>query len=218
MNAKLVFEDERNAVASVVRRLYRQMLTTTSGGNVSLKLDEGHVIISGSGYDKAELEASHVCVIDSTGQNQTPHIKPTIETDMHLRVYEMRPDVTAIVHAHPTAASTFCACERQIDTTLIAEAYAIVGTPVKADYALMGTLDLATQVATAAMQTNCVLMKNHGVLTVGRSLLEAFDRLEVLEKTAEMTFRTRMLSSVSPLTHVQLDELDIFLDRSVKES
>ena len=198
---------EREQVASVMRRLYRQGLTTCSGGNVSLRTG-GVILITPSGKDKGEITAEEIGAVTPDGENLLPGLKLSIETEMHLEVYRNRPDVNGIVHAHPVTASAFAALDRDIDTRLTAETWHVLGTPVRADYALMGTKDLARIVGEAVRRGNAVIMENHGVLTVGRTLFEAFDRLELLEAAAKMTWNTHTMGSPRPLSEKKVREIE----------
>ena len=201
------WEAEREQVAFIMRRLYRQGLTTCSGGNVSLRCG-GVILITSSGTDKGEIAAGQIGAVTQEGESLLPGLKLSIETEMHLEVYRNRPDVNGIVHAHPVTASAFAALERDIDTRLTAEAWHVLGTPVRAPYALMGTADLARIVGEAAGKGNAVVMENHGVLTVGRTLFEAFDRLELLETAAKMTWIAETMGSPRHLTEARIKEIE----------
>jgi len=175
----------REAIASFMRRLYERGLTTTSGGNLSIR--SGSIVcITPSASDKGTMRPEEVGVSDLEGNIIGPAFKPSIETRMHLEVYKARPDVSAIVHAHPPMSSAFAATGAEIDTAILSESYAILGKIAYAPYKTMGSPELAMAVAAAAASSNCVVMRNHGALTVGRSMLEAFDRLEVLEAAAKI--------------------------------
>ena len=200
-------ERERDLVASIMRRLYRQGVTTCSGGNVSLRCGDV-ILITPSGTDKGEITADEIGAVTPEGENLVPGLKLSIETGMHLEVYRNRPEVNGIVHAHPVTASTFAALDRQIDTRLTAETWHVLGTPVRAPYALMGTSALARIVGEAAGKGNAVIMENHGVLTVGETLLQAFDRLELLEAAAKMTWIAETMGSTRPLTEERMREIE----------
>src|SRR5262249_40948539 len=133
----------------------------------------------------------------------------------HLEIYKARPDVGAIVHAHPLTATAFTAGTTPIETALIGEAHYILGKPAMAQYALTGTDELAALVATAARGANIILLENHGVTALGRTLLEAFDRLELTEAAAQMTLIARQLDGVHTLTAAQKLELDELRRRSM---
>jgi L-fuculose-phosphate aldolase len=184
------YYDERAAVADFMCRIYERGLTTSLGGNISLRIGE-LILITPAKIDKGRLLPAQVGIISINGENLTPHIELSIETDMHLCVMQNRADVKAVIHAHPTIATFFTATNVDINTTLTAEAFAVLGYPSKAQYALMGTKQLASSVSEATLNSNVVLMENHGVLTVGKNLLEAFNRIEVLECTAKMNWIMR---------------------------
>lgn len=206
---------ERGAVAAFMRRLYRQKLTTTSGGNISVRVGGGdRVAITPAAIDKGRMKAAEVGVVTMDGENLTPLLRSSSETPMHLAIYQACPGVQAIVHAHPVTASTFSAAETPIDCELLSESYAILGEIVNAPYALTGTPELAAHVAAAACRANCILMKNHGVVALGRTLLEAFDRLELIEAAAQMTLITRQLQGVRRLDADERHALDRLMGRS----
>jgi len=199
---------EKNDVAYFMRRLYDRFLTTASGGNISLKVSEQNVLITPAALDKGIISADQIVVVSMDGENLTQNIRPSIETSMHLEIYKERKDVLAVVHAHPVYASLFTTINRKVNTHLIAEARYMLGEPLVAEYELMGTSELAKVVAAASLKSNVILLKNHGVLTVGNTLLEAFDRMEVLENCAKMTFLTELLQEKQELTPEQIAAID----------
>lgn len=201
----------KSEVACFMRRLYAQRLTTTLGGNISLKISEDKILITPSGIDKGTITEEQIGELQPDGTNLTPALKPSIEAPMHLAVYAARPNVKAVIHAHPVTASTFAASSRKINCRLIAESRLLLGEVVTAPYACMGTADLATSVAKAlAAENNAILMANHGALTVGESLLHAFDRMEVLESAARITLMTSLLGNETELNEMQLKQIDCF--------
>lgn len=205
----LEYYDERATVADYMCRLYERGLTTSLGGNISLRIGD-LIMITPAKLDKGRLTASNIGIISNTGDNLTPHIALSIETEMHLRILQGRKDISAVIHAHPTMATFFTVSDIDINTTLTAETFAVLGVPVKATYALMGTRQLACSVSEAAMKSNVVLMENHGVLTVGKSLLEAFNRMEVLESAAKMNLiimNSKDSYRIKTLSHRDLEEI-----------
>jgi len=200
---------QRKQVAKWMRRLYKKGLTTSLGGNMSLICPDGHLLITPSATDKGRIKGEEIALLAPSGVNLTPTLKMSMETGMHQSIYKVRNDVKAIVHAHSFYASTFAALASPVNTRLLAEAYTILGEPAYADYDLPGSDSLASLVAAAAKESNVVIMKNHGVLAVGENLLQAFDRIEVLENAAKMTLLTKLLSQKQELTNPQLDELKL---------
>jgi len=205
------FAEQREEVAYFMRRLYEHKLTTCSGGNLSCLISDDKVLITPSGTDKGRITAEQIGIVTKDGNNLTPDLKPSIETEMHLAVYRKRQDVSAIVHAHPPLASSFCATNTSINCSLIAESKLILGTPTIAKYALMGTNDLADSVSNSISDSNVVLMENHGVLTVGNSLLQAFDRIEVLESGAKITLTTGLIGKIRDLSDDQIQAISEIL-------
>ena len=208
MSFKGKFKKERKEVASFMRRLYDHGLTTTSGGNISLRISQEIVLITPSATDKGKMRWREVGIMSVLGENLTPSLKPSIESEMHLSIYRKKKEVTAIVHAHPVVASSFTAMKCNIDTTLTAEAAAILGTPLMVPYALMGSADLAAIVSENVMKSDILLLENHGILTTGSNLLQAFDKLEVLENAAKMSLIVELTKKKSPLSKSRILEIE----------
>ena len=199
-------------VASFMRRLYQQRLTTTSGGNISVRFGE-KILITPSGTDKGLLKAEEVGIMDIAGRIVGGSFKPSIESGIHLGIYRSRRNVNAIVHAHPVAASAFAASQAPLKTSYHAEAHVILGEVGYVDYCCPGTTELADLVTHAACEHNCLLLRNHGALCVGGTLLQAFDRLEVLEAAAQVNLimRGALKDDAVELSNEALKELGRFV-------
>jgi L-fuculose-phosphate aldolase len=210
MNPNGRYKEERKEVARFMRRLYKHGLTTTSGGNISLRLPDNIIVITPSATDKGEMRWKEVGLMNIFGENLTPQMKPSIESEMHLAIYKSNQAIKAIVHAHPVFASAFTAMKMKINTNLTAEARAILGEPVMVPYALMGTVELAGNVAEKTSESDILLLENHGILTTGTSLLQAFDKIEVLENAARMTLIVELTRKKSALTKERIFQIDKF--------
>jgi L-fuculose-phosphate aldolase len=208
MKEQIKFKAERKEVAGFMRRLYSRGLTTTSGGNISLRVTSDIIVITPSATDKGRMKWKEVGIMSLLGENLTPDLKPSIEFALHIGIYKKNKDVGAIVHAHPVFASAFTAMKSTINTGLTAEARAICGDPRLVPYALMGTSDLAGIVAENAMESDILLLENHGIITTGKDLLQAFDKLEVLENAAKMTLIVEMTGKKRGLSTSRLREID----------
>lgn len=196
-------------IAYFMRRLYRQGLTTTSGGNISAR-DGETIWITPGGTDKGRLQTGEIGRLRlSDGQAPDPAFHPTCEADMHLALYRARPDLQAIVHAHPVTASAFAAANCPISNRLLSEAYVVLGDIGRVSYQKFGSPELAAAVAAAAANSDVLLLGNHGALALGQTLLQAFDRLEVLENAARTTLICEFLlrGEAAPLTPDQLAAL-----------
>jgi len=202
------YKAERKDVARFMRRLYRHGLTTTSGGNISLKVSDNTILITPSATDKGRMKWKEVGIMSILGENLTPDLKPSIESALHLGIYRKNNEVSAIVHAHPVFASSFTAMKWTINTSLTAEARAICGEPKFVPYELMGSSELADATAENASEADVMLLENHGILTTGKTLLSAFDKLEVLENAAKMTLIVEMTGKKKSLSPSRLRQLD----------
>ncbi|TRX71742.1 class II aldolase/adducin family protein [Carboxylicivirga sp. M1479] len=198
---------DKKEVAKWMRRLYKKGLTTSLGGNISMRLDDDLIGITASETDKGKIKAKGIAIVTMQGKVVDSSLKVSMETGMHLAIYKTRPDVKAIVHAHAPMGSLFVAMDREVNTHLLAEAYTILGQPGMAEYGAPGSKKLADKVALVSKTSNVILMKNHGVLAVGSSMLQAFDRIEVLENAAKMTVLTSMLNNKDELNNDQIAEL-----------
>jgi L-fuculose-phosphate aldolase len=205
------YQKEMEEIAGIMGRLYNKNLTTCSGGNISLRVGEDTILITPSALDKGNLSSDTIAVVTMSGENLTPHLKTSIETEMHLEIFRKRPDIKAIIHAHPIHASLFTATDKKLRTDILAEARFMLGEPVFAPYALMGTKELATIVGEAFIdeKTKVVLMENHGVITIGNSLFQAYDRIEVVEASAHMTLMGELLGGTKPLSPERLAAIDL---------
>jgi L-fuculose-phosphate aldolase len=208
MDSEKKYKDERREVAGFMRRLYKHRLTTTSCGNISMRCSADIIIITPSSTDKGRMRWKEVGILSVSGENLTPELKPSIESEMHLSIYRKMEKVNAIVHAHPVFASSFTAMKFKINTNLTAEARAILGDPLVVPYALMGTKELAGKAAEYITNSDILLFENHGILTTGSNLLQAFDKIEVLENAAKMTLIVDFTKKKSQLTKARILEIE----------
>ncbi|MBU1009315.1 MAG: class II aldolase/adducin family protein [Bacteroidetes bacterium] len=199
---------QKKEVAHYMRRLYRSGLTTPSGGNISLRINDEVILITASQTDKGRIKSEQIGQLRADGKNLTPGLRLSMESGMHLAVYKARPDVSAIVHAHPVAATSFAASHRDLNCNLIGETRALLGQPLIAPYALMGSEELAQEVARHSRNTNALLMANHGAITLGTTLLEAYDRMELLESCARINILSEILGGAKPISPGHLQAID----------
>ena len=185
------YKEERESIAVFMKRCYDRGLTTATGGNISMRVGSV-MLITPSGKDKALLSADDIAVVQiADGLNLTPDKKLIIESDMHRRIYLKRPDAGAVVHCHPVFCCLFSASEDEIDTSLIAESWFLLDKVKKVSYPLMGTEELAEVVSDSSLERDALLLENHGALTIGNTLLSAFDRMECLEQAAKLTYLSK---------------------------
>lgn len=187
----------REQLVSTMARIYRQRMTTTSGGNLSIRDDDGSLWITPSRVDKGALTAADIVRVHADGRREGLH-PPSSEFPFHAEIYRRRPDLKAIVHAHPGALVAFSICRQLPDTRVQSHAYAVCGKLAFAPYACPGTQELGDNIAAAfATGADCVLLENHGVVIGGGDLQEAFQRFETLEFVARTLAEAATLGPVT---------------------
>jgi len=194
----------RDEIVQAMERIYRYRMTTTSGGNLSVRDENGDVWITPARVDKGSLRREDVIRVRAGGQVEGPH-RPSSEHPFHQGIYQKRPDVRAVVHAHPVALVAFSICGQVPDTTLFPQARHVCGAVGFAAYALPGSEQLGRNIAEVfGRGFDCVLLENHGVVVGGATLQEAFERFETLEFTAKTVIKASLLGPVRYLTPEQI--------------
>lgn len=187
-----------------MERIYNYRMTTTSGGNLSIREDDGTIWITPARVDKGSLRREDVVSVGPDGTVIGRH-PPSSEYPFHRRIYEARPDLKGIVHAHPVALVAFSICGKIPETRLIAKSYEICGTVGFAPYALPGSELLGRNIAEVfAAGSDCVLLENHGVVVGGETFESAFTRFETLEFTAKTLIKAQSLGQPAFLDAAQL--------------
>jgi len=198
----------RVQLVTIMNRIYDNGMTTLSGGNLSIKDDNGDIWITPSGVDKGNLTPKDIMCVHADGSIDGPH-RLSSEYPFHRAIYARRPDLSAIVHAHPPALVSFSIARKVPDTHIIPQAQRVCGPVGYAPYALPGSDKLGANIAaTFAQGHNVVLLENHGVATGGPDLLTAFQRLETLDFCARTLLKAQGLGSVHVLTDEQLAPFD----------
>lgn len=202
---KFSLQHPRDQLVTIMQRIYGYGMTTTSGGNLSILDDSGDVWITPAGVDKGTLRPADIVCVTAGGAVQGLH-RPSSEYPFHRAIYDRRPDVHAIVHAHPPALVSFSITRRIPDTMILPQAHAVCGAVGYAPYALPGSARLGEVIAeTFAGGLDVALLENHGVVTVGRDLLEAFQRFETLDFCARTIIQASILGPVQPLSAAQIE-------------
>ena len=194
----------REQIVRIMDRIYHNRLTTLSGGNLSVRDVNGDVWITPAGIDKVNLSPDDIMCVRSDGMAVGPH-RPSSELPFHRWIYERRPDITAIVHAHPAALVSFSIVRIVPDTAVIPQANSVCGRVGYAPYAMPGSEQLGRNIAsTFASGYNVVLLENHGAVTGGISLLDAYHRLETLEFCARTIIQGKRLGEITSLSAEQI--------------
>jgi len=201
----------KQMVVGYGEKIVQEGLVVATWGNLSAREeDEELFVITPSGMSYTALEPEDIVTVDFTGKPVHPGRKPSVETPMHAAVYRARPDVRAIIHTHSIHASA-CAASRVEIPCIMEDMSSMVGGPVKvAEYAPTGTEQLADNVLAALEDRNAVILANHGVVTVGRCLEEAFKLSLMVEKTAEVFIKSKMLGQPYSLDQSEVCHLKDF--------
>jgi L-fuculose-phosphate aldolase len=189
----------RDELVETMRRIYRYKMTTTSGGNLSILDPSGDIWITPSRVDKGSLQPADIVCVHPDGSRSGLHA-PSSEFPFHREIYRRRPDIKAIVHAHPGALVAFSICRQLPDTRVQSHAFAVCGKIAYAPYACPGSEELGGKIAaTFAAGADCVMLENHGVVIGGRDLHDAFQRFETLEFVAQTLIKASALGPVRTL-------------------
>ena len=188
-------------------RIYRYRMTTTSGGNLSIRDEEGNIWISPARVDKGNLTRRDIICVRKDGTIDGPH-PPSSEFPFHKAIYAARPDVQSIVHAHPVALVAFSICRQAPDTRLFHQAFSVCGKVGFAAYACPGSEQLGANIAeTFSEGCDSVILENHGVVVAGDSLPDAFSRFEAFEFAGKTLIKANQLGKIRYLSDDQINQV-----------
>jgi L-fuculose-phosphate aldolase len=200
--------EARRQIVEAGKRLHDRFFVASNDGNISARLSENELLITPTSVNKGDVTAEMILKIDLQGKVLAGSLKPSSETKMHLAVYRARPDVSAIVHAHPPAATGFAACRIRLDQEVILPEVVFGLQKIGlADYATPTTDELPRAVEKEIADCDAMLLANHGALTVGPDVMQAYYRMEVLEQYARVRLVTRILGGHRPLDDSQVAAL-----------
>ena len=204
----MTFREAREAVCRVGKLLYDRGYVAANDGNISVKVAENRLLITPSGVSKGRMTPEMLLVTDLDGTVIEGNRHPSSEGKMHLEVYRGRPDVNAVVHAHPPVSTAFAVCRRGLETPYLSELVAGLGqVPCTPSFAMLSTEEVPQSVRPYLADHNALLLANHGALAWGGDLWEAFDRLETVEHTAKIVLNAQLLGGGIPLTEEEVVRL-----------
>jgi L-fuculose-phosphate aldolase len=187
--------------------LYRLGFMPGTSGNLSIRLDDQRLLVTPTGVSKFLLRSADMVIIDLQGRQLGGYRKVTSEVGMHLAVYRHRDDVTAVIHSHPPIATAFACVGRGLDEMLCQEAVMTLGAVPLATYATTGTEEVAASLVPFIPNHDAILMANHGAVSYGSTLLQAFQKMEVVEHLAQVTLVAHQLGAPRILKHEQVKQL-----------
>jgi L-fuculose-phosphate aldolase len=195
-------------LVEIAKRLYERNMNAALGGNVSIRLGD-EIAITPAGINKGFMTEDDVVVVDMNGTKLRGNGKPSSEGKMHYEIYKLRPDVQAIIHAHPPFAVAFALAHHDLPDDILPEATILLGHVPCLPYVTPSTIELAREVAQGLAHHNAAFMANHGTIVVGRDLEEAYNRMELLEQTCMSVTYASVLGGVH---HIPPAEMEFFVD------
>lgn len=191
----------------ICHRLAERGMVTATDGNVSARLAGGNILTTRSGINKGMVAAQDLVEVTETGEVVQGQGKPSTELGMHLFIYANRPDIDAVVHAHPTYATGFATAGIALDGCLFPEVIVGMGAIPLAPYATPSTHEVAESLAPYVKTADAILLANHGAVTYGTNLQDACFKMEKLEHAARITFVARMLGGARTLSEEDVEKL-----------
>lgn len=185
-----VFE-AKEQIVEIGKRMYAKNMVVSNDGNISCRISPDEILATPTGVSKGFMHRDMLVRMtldgEAAGYNE---YKPSSEVKMHLRVYKENPDAVAVVHAHPLYATSFAIAGIGLDQPILTETIMSLGSVPVARYATPGTQEVPDSIAPFCTKYNAVLMANHGALTWGDSLMQAYHRMESVEYYANIIFNT----------------------------
>lgn len=201
------YEAVREEICAVGRLLYDRGYVVSNDGNISVRVEENTVLITPSGVGKGRMTPDMLVLCDLNGNILEGDRYPSSESKMHRMVYRERPDVRAVVHAHPPWSTACAICRRPLKERYLAEMVVGLGEIPVTEFAMLSTDEVPDSVRPFVRTHSAVLLANHGSLAWGPTLLSAFDRLEVVEQTAKIYYYADRMGGAVEITPEQAETL-----------
>ncbi len=194
------FEIKRE-ICEIGRRIYMDGFVAANDGNISIKVDDDTFFTTPTGVSKGYMTPDMICKVDGKGnpKESTGKYRPSSEFKMHLKVYQERPDVKAVVHAHPPIATSFAIAGIALDKLIMPEAIIFLGAVPIAQYGTPSTMEIPESLEPYIQDYDAILLANHGALSFGCDLNTAFFRMESTEFYAKLTYYATMLGGAQEI-------------------
>ncbi|MBO5411758.1 MAG: class II aldolase/adducin family protein [Clostridia bacterium] len=203
---KSAFEIKRE-ICEVGHKLWMKGFVAANDGNISVKVSENEYYCTPTGVSKGDLTPDMIIKVDKDGKKLEGKLNPSSEIKMHMRVYRERPDVTAVVHAHPPIATAFTVADIDLDQYILPEAVLTIGDVPTCDYGTPSTMEIPDSLDPYLQNHDAFLLRNHGALTVGCNLTKAFFVMEEVEFNAVICKAAMELGAVHEIPNDQLKKL-----------
>jgi L-fuculose-phosphate aldolase len=197
----------REQIVRYGRTLHDRAFVAATDGNLSVRLDEKRVLATPTCMSKGEMRPADMVIVDMEGRLLAGRRRVSSEIAMHLLIYRLRPDVNGVVHAHPPTATGFAAAGVALNQPLVCEVVIGLGSIPLAKYGTPGTPELTEALAPLVPNYDAILMSNHGVVTYGTDLSQAFMKMETVEHFARIALVTHQLGHQQPLGAAEVEKL-----------
>lgn len=199
----------KKQICDIGRRMYMNGFAAANDGNITVKISDNEIISTPTGVSKGFLTPEMLVKVDLNGKiiSSTGEYEPSSELKMHLRVYKERPDVKAVVHAHPPYGTSFAVVGIPLDKPIMPEAIIELGCVPIADYGTPSTEEIPDAISKYLQNYDAILLKNHGALTYGEELIKTYYKMESLEFYAKILFISKLLGEPKELDIVQVSRL-----------
>jgi L-fuculose-phosphate aldolase len=197
----------RREIVSFGKMLHSHGFVAATDGNLSVRLNKRHILATPTAMSKGVLRTSDLVTVDMDGNVVAGNRHASSEIAMHLLIYRLRPEIGGIVHAHPPTATGFAAAGLALDKPLVCEVVIGLGSIPLAKYGTPGTPELCETLRPLVSQYDAILMSNHGVVTYGETLSDAYMKMETVEHFAQIALVTHLLGRTQPLGNEDLKKL-----------
>jgi L-fuculose-phosphate aldolase len=200
-------KEYRQDIVDIGRLVYQKGWVAANDGNITIRLDQNRILATPTGISKGMMQVDDLLVVDMQGNPIESGKKCTSEIAMHTTVYSMRPDIRAVVHAHPPVSTGFASAGKPLNLALLPEVIIGLGCVPLADYGLPGTPALTEPMLPYIPKYDAILMGNHGAVCYGEDVYKAFFKMETLEHFARISLVAELLGGGRPLPRLEVDKL-----------
>lgn len=197
----------RQDIVEVGRLIWQKGWIAANDGNITIRMDQDHVLATPTGVSKGTMHPDDLIVCDSKGNKLQGRKEQTSEIGMHLTIYQMRPDVRSVVHAHPPVATGYASTGKPLNLALLPEVIIGMGCVPLAEYGLPGTPELIEPMLPLIPKYDALLMGNHGAVCYGEDVWKAFFRMETVEHFARISLVTELLGGARVLPRTEVEKL-----------
>ncbi len=201
--------EQKTLIIEIGKRLWARGFVAANDGNISVRINSNEILITPTGVSKGFMTPEMILKLDLNGEpiTKNPVYKPSSETKMHLKIYQQREDIQAVVHAHPPYATSFTVVGIAPNPCVLPEAVLTLGVVPIAPYGTPSTQEIPESIRSFVDQTDAILLGNHGALTMGENLQTAFHRMETLEHASQITFLAMQMGKANVIPQDEIDKL-----------